>query len=91
MSAASCQERLQPVDVQHHPSPHTYRKSLRLSSDQIVSSFVTFSFDQFYKASVGLGYLIKSVFFSNLNIFCVSEQRNDFGVLNEIYGWVFIW
>ncbi|KAK5860180.1 hypothetical protein PBY51_021676 [Eleginops maclovinus] len=37
VSAASCQERLQPVDVQHHPSPHTYRKSLRLSSDQIAS------------------------------------------------------
>ncbi|XP_028284251.1 phosphatidate phosphatase LPIN2 isoform X2 [Parambassis ranga] len=35
VSAASCQERLQPVDGQHHPSPHTYRKSLRLSSDQI--------------------------------------------------------
>ncbi|KAK5889253.1 hypothetical protein CesoFtcFv8_015273 [Champsocephalus esox] len=37
VSAASCQERLQPVDVQHHPSPPTYRKSLRLSSDQIAS------------------------------------------------------
>ncbi|XP_047446384.1 phosphatidate phosphatase LPIN2 isoform X2 [Mugil cephalus] len=37
LSAASCQERLQPVDTQHHPSPHTYRKSLRLSSDQIAS------------------------------------------------------
>lgn len=37
VSAASCQERLQPVDGQHHPSPHTYRKSLRLSSDQIAS------------------------------------------------------
>ncbi|KAL7386562.1 hypothetical protein ABVT39_010277 [Epinephelus coioides] len=37
VSAASCQERLQPVDDQHHPSPHTYRKSLRLSSDQIAS------------------------------------------------------
>lgn len=39
VSAVSCQERLQPVDGQHHPSPHTYRKSLRLSSDQIVSTF----------------------------------------------------
>ncbi|XP_035025636.1 phosphatidate phosphatase LPIN2 isoform X1 [Hippoglossus stenolepis] len=37
VSAASCQERLQPVDVPHHPTPHTYRKSLRLSSDQIAS------------------------------------------------------
>uniref|UniRef100_A0A671V4N5 phosphatidate phosphatase n=1 Tax=Sparus aurata TaxID=8175 RepID=A0A671V4N5_SPAAU len=37
VSAVSCQERLQPVDSQHHPSPHTYRKSLRLSSDQIAS------------------------------------------------------
>ncbi|XP_044077045.1 phosphatidate phosphatase LPIN2 isoform X3 [Siniperca chuatsi] len=37
VSAVSCQERLQPVDGQHHSSPHTYRKSLRLSSDQIVS------------------------------------------------------
>ncbi|KAM7400374.1 hypothetical protein PAMA_004862 [Pampus argenteus] len=37
VSAASCQERLQPVDGQHHPSPHAYRKSLRLSSDQIAS------------------------------------------------------
>ncbi|XP_040910384.1 phosphatidate phosphatase LPIN2 isoform X2 [Toxotes jaculatrix] len=37
VSAVSCQERLQPVDGQHHPSPHTYRKSLRLSSDQIAS------------------------------------------------------
>ncbi|XP_039999065.1 phosphatidate phosphatase LPIN2 isoform X2 [Xiphias gladius] len=37
VSAASCQERLQPVEGQHHPSPHTYRKSLRLSSDQIAS------------------------------------------------------
>lgn len=37
VSAASCQERLQPVDGQQHPSPHTYRKSLRLSSDQIAS------------------------------------------------------
>ncbi|XP_022613995.1 phosphatidate phosphatase LPIN2-like isoform X2 [Seriola dumerili] len=37
VSAASCQERLQPGDGQHHPSPHTYRKSLRLSSDQIAS------------------------------------------------------
>lgn len=36
VSAASCQERLQPVDSQQHPSSHTYRKSLRLSSDQIV-------------------------------------------------------
>uniref|UniRef100_A0A672ZB41 phosphatidate phosphatase n=1 Tax=Sphaeramia orbicularis TaxID=375764 RepID=A0A672ZB41_9TELE len=35
--AVSCQERLQPVDAQHHSSPHTYRKSLRLSSDQIAS------------------------------------------------------
>lgn len=38
VSAASCQERLQPIDAQQHPSPHTYRKSLRLSSDQIVRS-----------------------------------------------------
>ncbi|XP_026229740.1 phosphatidate phosphatase LPIN2 isoform X1 [Anabas testudineus] len=37
VSAASCQERMQPVEGQHHPSPHTYRKSLRLSSDQIAS------------------------------------------------------
>ncbi|XP_038573610.1 LOW QUALITY PROTEIN: phosphatidate phosphatase LPIN2 [Micropterus salmoides] len=37
VSAVSCQERLQPIDGQHHPSPHTYRKSLRLSSDQIAS------------------------------------------------------
>ncbi|XP_034742947.1 phosphatidate phosphatase LPIN2 isoform X2 [Etheostoma cragini] len=37
VSAASCQERLQSIDSQHHPSPHTYRKSLRLSSDQIAS------------------------------------------------------
>ncbi|XP_068557660.1 phosphatidate phosphatase LPIN2 isoform X1 [Cebidichthys violaceus] len=37
VSAVSCQERLQPVDVQHHPGQPTYRKSLRLSSDQIAS------------------------------------------------------
>ncbi|XP_053186404.1 phosphatidate phosphatase LPIN2 isoform X1 [Scomber japonicus] len=37
VSAASCQERLQPIDGQHHASPHAYRKSLRLSSDQIAS------------------------------------------------------
>ncbi|XP_060940757.1 phosphatidate phosphatase LPIN2 isoform X1 [Limanda limanda] len=37
VSAASCQERLQSVDVPHHAGPHTYRKSLRLSSDQIAS------------------------------------------------------
>uniref|UniRef100_A0A665WVH2 phosphatidate phosphatase n=1 Tax=Echeneis naucrates TaxID=173247 RepID=A0A665WVH2_ECHNA len=38
VSAASCQERLQPGgDAPPHPSPHTYRKSLRLSSDQIAS------------------------------------------------------
>ncbi|XP_054479265.1 phosphatidate phosphatase LPIN2 isoform X3 [Anoplopoma fimbria] len=37
VSAASCQERMQPVDGQHHPGQHTYRKSLRLSSDQIAS------------------------------------------------------
>ncbi|XP_022073826.1 phosphatidate phosphatase LPIN2 isoform X1 [Acanthochromis polyacanthus] len=37
VSAASCQERLHPGESQHHPSPHTYRKSLRLSSDQIAS------------------------------------------------------
>ncbi|MEQ2240230.1 Nuclear elongation and deformation protein 1, partial [Ilyodon furcidens] len=37
VSAASCQERLQPGDGQHHSTPHTYRKSLRLSSDQIAS------------------------------------------------------
>nr|XP_020490866.1 phosphatidate phosphatase LPIN2-like isoform X2 [Labrus bergylta] len=37
VSAASCQDRLQPVEVQHHTSPHAYRKSLRLSSDQIAS------------------------------------------------------
>ncbi|XP_037538276.1 phosphatidate phosphatase LPIN2 [Nematolebias whitei] len=35
--AASCQERLQQGDSQHHSSSHTYRKSLRLSSDQIAS------------------------------------------------------
>lgn len=40
VSAASCQERLQPVDREQHPSPYTYRKSLRLSSDQIVSAFL---------------------------------------------------
>lgn len=43
VSAASCQERLQPVDSQH-PSPHTYRKSLRLSSDQIVSALLSIFF-----------------------------------------------
>uniref|UniRef100_A0A8C3A4P3 phosphatidate phosphatase n=1 Tax=Cyclopterus lumpus TaxID=8103 RepID=A0A8C3A4P3_CYCLU len=37
VSVASCQERLQPIDSQHHPSQHSYRKSLRLSSDQIAS------------------------------------------------------
>ncbi|KAM4605713.1 phosphatidate phosphatase LPIN2 [Polymixia lowei] len=37
VSAVSCQERLQPVEVQPHPIPPTYRKSLRLSSDQIAS------------------------------------------------------
>ncbi|KAM6948650.1 phosphatidate phosphatase LPIN2 [Aplochiton taeniatus] len=35
VSAASCQERLQPMEGQPHPSPHAYRKSLRLSSEQI--------------------------------------------------------
>lgn len=43
VSAASYQERLQPVDSQQHSSPYTYRKSLRLSSDQIVSAFLCFS------------------------------------------------
>lgn len=38
VSAASCQERLPPGDGQQHPSPCAYRKSLRLSSDQIVSA-----------------------------------------------------
>ncbi|KAK2895835.1 phosphatidate phosphatase LPIN2 [Channa argus] len=37
VSAASYQERLPPGDCQHHTSPHTYRKSLRISSDQIAS------------------------------------------------------
>ncbi|KAM4551316.1 phosphatidate phosphatase LPIN2 isoform 2-T2 [Odontesthes bonariensis] len=37
VSAVSCQERLQTGDVPHHPSPHAYRKSLRISSDQIAS------------------------------------------------------
>ncbi|XP_017266514.1 phosphatidate phosphatase LPIN2 isoform X2 [Kryptolebias marmoratus] len=37
VSAASCQERMLPGDGQHHSSPHAYRKSLRLSSDQIAS------------------------------------------------------
>uniref|UniRef100_A0A8C6LTB3 phosphatidate phosphatase n=1 Tax=Nothobranchius furzeri TaxID=105023 RepID=A0A8C6LTB3_NOTFU len=37
VSAASCQERLQPGDAPHHSNTHTYRKSLRLSSDQIAS------------------------------------------------------
>ncbi|XP_056277839.1 phosphatidate phosphatase LPIN2 isoform X2 [Pseudoliparis swirei] len=37
VSAASCQERLQPIESQHHPNQHSYRKSLRLSSDQIAS------------------------------------------------------
>ncbi|XP_041849033.1 phosphatidate phosphatase LPIN2 isoform X2 [Melanotaenia boesemani] len=37
VSAVSCQERLQTGDGQHHSSPHAYRKSLRLSSGQIVS------------------------------------------------------
>lgn len=44
VSAASCQERLQPVDSQQHPSPHTYRKSLRLSSNQIVSALLSIFF-----------------------------------------------
>lgn len=44
VSAASCQERLPPVDSQQHPSPHTYRKSLRLSSEQIVSAFQSIFF-----------------------------------------------
>ncbi|KAM8838361.1 phosphatidate phosphatase LPIN2 isoform 1-T3 [Synchiropus picturatus] len=37
LSAASCQDRLQAGDGQQHSSAHTYRKSLRLSSDQIAS------------------------------------------------------
>lgn len=37
VSAVSCQDRLQTGDAQPHLSQHTYRKSLRLSSDQIVS------------------------------------------------------
>nr|XP_057902130.1 phosphatidate phosphatase LPIN2 isoform X2 [Doryrhamphus excisus] len=37
VSAASCQERLQLSDGQQHAKSHTYRKSLRLSSDQIAS------------------------------------------------------
>ncbi|XP_054620196.1 phosphatidate phosphatase LPIN2 isoform X2 [Dunckerocampus dactyliophorus] len=37
VSAASCQERLQLSDGQQHARSHTYRKSLRLSSDQIAS------------------------------------------------------
>ncbi|KAK7945030.1 hypothetical protein WMY93_000758 [Mugilogobius chulae] len=37
LSAASCQDRLQPGDLQHHTTQHTYRKSLRLSSEQIAS------------------------------------------------------
>uniref|UniRef100_A0AAV2JS39 phosphatidate phosphatase n=2 Tax=Knipowitschia caucasica TaxID=637954 RepID=A0AAV2JS39_KNICA len=35
VSAASCQERLQPGEAPYHCTQHTYRKSLRLSSDQI--------------------------------------------------------
>ncbi|XP_055008109.1 phosphatidate phosphatase LPIN2 isoform X2 [Boleophthalmus pectinirostris] len=37
VSAASCQDRLQSGESQHHTTMHTYRKSLRLSSDQIAS------------------------------------------------------
>ncbi|XP_061695529.1 phosphatidate phosphatase LPIN2 isoform X2 [Syngnathoides biaculeatus] len=37
VSAASCQERHQLSDGQQHAGAHTYRKSLRLSSDQIAS------------------------------------------------------
>ncbi|XP_056148515.1 phosphatidate phosphatase LPIN2 [Lampris incognitus] len=37
VSATACQERLQPVEGQPHPSSCAYRKSLRLSSDQIAS------------------------------------------------------
>ncbi|XP_061652262.1 phosphatidate phosphatase LPIN2 isoform X2 [Phyllopteryx taeniolatus] len=37
VSAASCQERHQLSDGQQHAGPHAYRKSLRLSSDQIAS------------------------------------------------------
>lgn len=37
VSAVSCQDRLQTGDAQPHLSQHTYRKSLRLSSDQIAS------------------------------------------------------
>lgn len=58
VSAASCQERLQPVDSQQHPSPYTYRKSLRLSSDQIVSAFLCIFFCFFHSiASVILNIL----------------------------------
>lgn len=37
VSAASCQERPHLNDSQQHLGAHAYRKSLRLSSDQIVS------------------------------------------------------
>ncbi|XP_068196950.1 phosphatidate phosphatase LPIN2 isoform X2 [Antennarius striatus] len=37
MNTASSQERLPPGECQHQPSPHTYRKSLRLSSEQIAT------------------------------------------------------
>uniref|UniRef100_A0A3P9IWZ2 phosphatidate phosphatase n=1 Tax=Oryzias latipes TaxID=8090 RepID=A0A3P9IWZ2_ORYLA len=37
VSAVSCQERLQAADGQLHAGAHTYRKSLRLSSEQIAN------------------------------------------------------
>uniref|UniRef100_A0A3P9K6Q9 Lipin 2 n=1 Tax=Oryzias latipes TaxID=8090 RepID=A0A3P9K6Q9_ORYLA len=37
VSAVSCQERLQAADGQLHAGVHTYRKSLRLSSEQIAN------------------------------------------------------
>lgn len=61
VTAVACQERLQPADGQAHPSPHTYRKSLRLSSDQIVRTFFNICFSNFGKYC-HLRFIVKLLF-----------------------------
>lgn len=75
VSAASCQERLQPVESQQHSSPYTYRKSLRLSSDQIVSAFLRIFSHYFSFYS-----------FSNLNILTFNFQGKKYCYTADIYS-----
>lgn len=68
VSAASCQERLQPGDGQHYNSPHTYRKSLRLSSAQIVSNFRKKKILLYYASTITMGCSFLLVVFFFLSV-----------------------